>query len=123
MENTNANSDNLFIFNKKQFTSANVLKTLNNNSGVGVINIDNYFADGGEVGEGKIEKISVGSSVINEKTLSIEGWINEIKGAVASWLCENNYDSTTDVINSNNTNDINAMLKVYASKAVNYLYN
>lgn len=109
-----ANSDNLFFFNKKQFTASNVSKTLTDNSGVGVISINNHFKEDG-AGDGHIEYLALGTDLENSKDVYFDNWIDSIKGSVANWLCEHNYTDTMAVFEANNTADITSLLNVYAS--------
>ena len=71
--------------------------------------------------DGNIEGITVNSGKKPSMTLSIDDKnytvtktvLSEIASSVATWLVNNDYMTTTDVFNSNNTDDITSLIAVY----------
>ena len=136
--NDNQNSDNLIVFNNTSLTAANLKNVLNGN-GVGAVNINNYFAQNTSgnsytSGSGAIEYVQVSGDIVknylnyanggnkNIGTINMNSWINSIAESVSGWLAQKGYDSSLDVLNSANSSDVNALLKLYVNQKCNVSY-
>ena len=104
------NGDLLIIKHNDNLTAENVMDKKNAKG----VRICNYFSDG------KIETINFKSS----SSANLTSWIDGIKGHVSAWLNSNysqkGYESTSDVLNSGNKDDINAILSCYNYSYSNY---
>ena len=85
------------------------------------VNIKNFFTKEGGMGSGCMETVLfVNSSGYYDFSSNSTNWadINNIRSDVASWLAENNYQSSMAVLGSKNSEDINALLQMYAGLTV-----
>ncbi len=117
-KNDNKIWDSLMIFNKSTLNAKNIQK----GNFTGVVEIDNYFADGTSTsaavatsakGSGAVETFKT-----NEKTLNMNTWVQQIAGDVAAWLNSSankrGYATAADVFNSNDTSSIKALVAIYS---------
>ncbi|MCM1265055.1 MAG: hypothetical protein NC200_02555, partial [Candidatus Gastranaerophilales bacterium] len=87
------------------FTIGNDLKLYTGNEkSSDIITIKDYFNNG------KIEEITTGDN----KILS-DNYLNTIAQEIANWLANNNYSSTYEVFESNDTNYINNFVAIYTA--------
>ena len=117
-KNDNKIWDSLMIFNKSTLNAKNIQK----GNFTGVVEIDNYFADGSSTsaavatsakGSGAVETFKT-----NDKTLNMNTWVQQIAGDVAAWLNSSankgGYATAADVFNSNDTSSIKALVAIYS---------
>ena len=128
----NEYSDNFMLFDKGAFNATNIRNILSGNEGKGVINIDNFFKESDSwypKGDGNIEYIYASKNILkqcykdgiyndNQYMLRPSYWLEDLGQDVANWLAtygDGKYanSSAFDVLQGDNTKDINALLKVY----------
>ena len=116
-KNDNKIWDSIMIFNKSALTAKNIQKS----NFTGVIEMDNYFAEGTS-SSAAVNTTAKGSGAIeafktNDKTLNMDNWVQKIASDVASWLNSakntKGYSTAADVFNSNDTASIKALIAIY----------
>ena len=81
------------------------------------LNIDNYFNNDGTAGSGFIETIKTGENGDNWN-MTVNKF-NEIRANVAAWLNQSAYDSSYEVLESGQYNDVLALLQIYDAENIN----
>jgi len=112
MEIPPTTGNNLYVFNSKSLTSKGVKNARNNNLS-GAIEFVDHFKRSGEY--------SIATFSDSTGDFDMNAWVNKVKGDVVNWLESTNgkYLSTSDVFESGNRTDINALIKVYANDKYN----
>ena len=101
----NINETSMMILNRANLNR--LISTRNIETITGGIDIFDYFSEDGAFGSGAVERIETKDGYV---TLS---QIDEVKSEVASWLTENNFASSVDVLSDGNKNQINELLAIY----------
>lgn len=100
-------SDNIYFYNDSVLGTFNAENgTLDNDVW---LQLDDYFASN-----------SIETVKLNDEKVDMEAWVDSVKSSVVSWLGENNFDSASAVLESGNTENIQALIGAYKTGSDNY---